>query len=483
MSSKLKQLSKESLVYGLSGVIGRFIGIFLVPIYTRIFVPSDYGVLDLIAVFSGIVGILIILGLDSAQGFYFYSTDDIADKKSTLSTSVAFQFALSVVLCATLFSISVNLSKLVFGTDVYATYFRLVALDLPFVAVTAFAQKVLRLIRSPWKYMFFAFSKLISNIVLTILMVVVWRKGIYGIYLSRLIVDALYSLAAVYLIKSWLSRNLSWPRLKQLLKYGIPLVPAGISQWVLGSANRYFLIRYSSLGNVGLYAVGNKIGSLMGLVTTSFQLAWGPFAFSIYREKDSKAVYADVLTYYLVLTSGIGIGLSLFAPEVLRIFTTRAYYGASPVVSYLAFGMIAYGAYYIVSIGVSVTKKTSHISWTTAVAAGVNIVLNFLTIPRLGMIGAAIGVLISQWISTGLLYLVSQHFYPIPYRLKDVFVILGSSAILIALGSRLQIPQLWLGIFAKTFIFLVFVAVLMITRVLPLDVFFRVFHSLGDRRK
>lgn len=466
MFSHLKQLAKESLVYGLSGVIGRFIGTFLVPIYTRIFNPSDYGVLELVGLCSSIIGIFVVLGLDVSQGYYFYSTDDIRDKKLTLSASATSHIGMSVILAIALFLLSKDASKIIFGVFDYAKYFQLVALDLPFFATLAFTQRVLRLIRSPWRYMFLATSSLISNIVLTILMVVLWRKGIYGIYVSKLIIDVLFSLVALYLIKSWIGKYFSFLRLKQLLTYGVPIVPAGIAQWALGSANQYFLRYYSSLSDVGLYAVGGKVASIMGLVTGAFQLAWGPFAFSIHREDNSRAIYASILTYYLVFTSGFAIMLSLFAPEILKVFTTKAYYEASVVVSYLTFVMIAHGTYFIVSIGVNLVKKTAHISYTTAVAAGLNIGLNFLLIPKFGMVGAAAVALVSQWISTLLLYMISQHYYPIPYRLRDVMAILVSSIVIITLGSCIELRWFWFSLFAKVCLIILYIASLAMFRIL-----------------
>lgn len=469
MFNHLKQLVKESFVYGISGIMGRFIGTFLVPIYTRIFNPSDYGVLDLVGLCSSIIGVFIVLGLDVSQGYYFYRTDDIKDKKLTLSTSGASHIGMAIILAILLLLFSSDISRIALGSPDYAKYFRLVALDLPFFAILAFTQRVLRLIRSPWRYMILATSSLLSNIVLTILMVVVWRKGIYGIYLSKLIVDILFSFVALYLIKSWIGKYFSWLRLKQLLAYGTPIVPAGIAQWALGSANQYFLRYYSSLSDVGLYAIGGKVASIMGLATGAFQLAWGPFAFSIHREENSRAIYASILTYYLVFTSAFAIMLSLFAPEILKIFTTKAYYGASVVVSYLTYVMIAHGVYFIVSIGVNLVKKTAHISWTTAVAAGLNIGLNFLLIPKFGMIGAALVALVSQWVSTILLYLVSQHYYPIPYRLKDVGIIFSSSAMLIFLGSRINFSHFWLILLSKSGLFIIYVLIIFTTKIIKLD--------------
>lgn len=473
MFDKLKQLAKESLIYGLNSLISGGIVIFLVPLYTRVFNPADYGVLELINVYFALLSTLIVFGLDAAQALYYYGTDDVIDRKFTLSTSIVFQFGLSTIVAMVMLMSSVNLSSLAFGKPFYGLYFRLIALDLPFAAIIFFSQNVLRLARLSWKYTFLTIIILVSNFILTVFMVVIWKKGIYGIFLSKLIIDALFTSIALYLIYPYLGITFSWFRLKQLLAYGVPLIPASIALWVLNFSNRYFLQYYSSLSDVGLYSVGSRLASIMGLITGAFRTAWGPFALSIHREENARQVYANVLTYYLVLTSGIGIGLSIFAPEIIAIFTTTAYYGASAVISYLAFGLIAYGAYYIFAIGVNITKKTSHIGWTTMLAAGVNIILNFLLIPRIGMVGAAIAALVSQWVSAGALLLVSQRYYRIPYKLSDVAVILISSALLIILGNCILLTPLWLGIPIKVVILILYAVILVVFRIIRLDMLLR----------
>ena len=470
---QLKQLGKESLVYGFGSIILPFIGIFLIPVYTRVFTPSDYGVLELVTICSSIFGIFTILGLDSASARFFYDTDEILDKQLTLATTLACQLCLSVTLGAFLFCGSSQMSQLVFGKPEYAVYFKLVALDFPFNVTIQFVQGLLRYIRKPWKFSCLSVSRLISNVGLTIFTVVVLRKGIYGVYLSKLIVDIVFAGVAVWIAKFWLRPLFSWRRLRELLLYGIPLVPAGIAHMILGSSDRYFLEHYRSLSDVGLYSLGSRIASLLGLVTSTFRLALGPFVWSIYRQKDAEKVYANILTYYLALTSGLAIGLSIFASEALIIFTTKAYYGASVVVSYLTFSIIGNGAYFIASIGVGRVKKSAHIGWTTSVAAGMNILLNFLLIPRLGMIGAAIATLISQWTSAGVLYCVSQHYYPIPHRLDKAGIILGSSALLIAIGSYIQLSNFWLALLLKIVLCFLYLLILGFTGILRPGMFWR----------
>jgi O-antigen/teichoic acid export membrane protein len=218
------------------------------------------------------------------------------------------------------------------------------------------------------------------------------------------------------------------------------------------------------------------------LFTGAFQLAWSPFSLSIQHEEDSKKVYANVLTYYLVIMCGIGIGLSIFSLEILKIFTTKLYYGASIIVPYLVFSVMSSGVYYIVSIGVNITKKTSHIGWTTMVSAGASIALNFILIPRYGIVGASISSCISTWLSPILLYFVSQHYYPIKYKLGKAAIILSSSIILIIIGNFIKIPNLLLAITLKFTLLIAYFLILMATSIIQPSMLLRILKGLVNRK-
>jgi len=482
MFDKLKQLGKESLIYGLSRVVGRFVSAFLVPVYTRIFIPSDYGVVDMVTTYASITTIFIVLGLDTATIIYFYGTDDIKDKKNILSTSFFSQLAMSFIMLIPPLFFSSNVSELVLDDRNYSVYFRLVALDFPFIFCIGFAQDVLRLIRKPWKYLIITLGAILSNIILTILLVVVFKKGLYGVFLSKLVVDIIFAIISIYLFRSLIVARISLYRLKQLLACGIPLIPASISYWVLDVSNRYFLRYYISLSEVGIYSIGSKMASLLMLFTGAFQLAWSPFSLSIQHEEDSKRVYANVLTYYLVIMCGMGVGLSIFSLEILKIFTTKLYYGASIIVPYLVFSVMSSGVYYIISIGVNITKKTSHIGWTTMVSAGASIALNFILIPRYGIVGASIASCISTWLSPILLYFVSQHYYPINYKLGKVAIILSSSIILIIIGNFVKIPNLLLAIALKFALFAAYFLILMASSIIQPSMLLRLLKGLGKQK-
>ncbi|MDZ7262612.1 MAG: MATE family efflux transporter, partial [candidate division KSB1 bacterium] len=175
-------------------------------------------------------------------------------------------------------------------------------------------------------------------------------------------------------------------QLRLFLRFGLPLIPAGLALTTLALIDRFFLVRYTDLTQLGLYSIGNQVANSVLLLVSGFQLAWGPFAFSVAKTGKSEGLYVKTLHYYLIVLGGIALVVSLFAKEVLQLFTTESYIAAYRVVPYLAFGLVAYGAYYIVSIGSNLARKTEYITFSTLFAAIINIMLNMVLIPIPGMV-------------------------------------------------------------------------------------------------
>ncbi|MDB9494341.1 oligosaccharide flippase family protein [Spirulina major CS-329] len=189
---------------------------------------------------------------------------------------------------------------------------------------------------------------------------------------------------------------------------------------------------------------------------------------SIHQHADSKKVYANVLLAYLWLTSLVSTALALFAPEAIQLFATQQYLGASNVVGLLTFSYVMIGLTYIASIGPAIVKTSTPTGVAITFSAGLNIILNFLLIPSMGMMGAAIATLISQSIIPIYLFWRSQQMYPIPYRFQPAIAILGLSALLIWAGTHWSFDNLLLGIGFKIALLVLFVPAIFIFRIVTL---------------
>jgi O-antigen/teichoic acid export membrane protein len=177
----------------------------------------------------------------------------------------------------------------------------------------------------------------------------------------------------------------------------------------------------------------------MTLVTSAFQMAWGPFAYSILHETDAAQVYSKVFSVYFFLGSWLCTGFSLFASLLLRLLTVPEYYGAASSVPFLVFSQLALGGSSVVAIGTGIVKKSMPVATGIFLGAAINTVLNFTLIPSLGKDGAAIATLVAYLSALVYMYIASQRLYPIPYRLKDALICSGFAALLVGI-DRAWLP-------------------------------------------
>lgn len=459
----LKTLASDSLIYGISYMLSRFIGIFLTPFYTRVYTPTDYGTMALLTSGYTLISIVIVLSLDNSTARWFYDTTDKCDQKITINTWIWFYFSLSIIVALLIFSCSSLIANGLFKGDKHAgTYIKLLAASLPLTVWSAVANNVLRFERKAIPAVSLSLFTNLTLIGLTILFVLVLKKGLLGAYYAMFLSAAIGMPCAFYLIKGWVGKPslLNFKRLRAMLLYSSPFIPATLAYWVVNLSGVYFINGYLSKSEAGLYQIGTSIAGVAGLVTSSFQQAWAPFAFSIHKNEGAREVYAKVLYLYVLIVGFLCMLIALFTPEVLMMLTTPKYYDAAWVASILTFSNLFIGAVYIADIGAAIAKKTAPLGIISTISAFLIIGLNFLLIPRIGKEGAALAVCLAQLISPIYMFYRSQKLYYIPYNFPKVISTCVVIIIITLLGHVIAFGQLWLQILIK--IFLVFLVSLII---------------------
>lgn len=459
----LQQLASESAIYGVPSVVSRVVSLFLIPVYTRVFAPSDYGVISMVDVTVAFLLPLIVLGLDSASYRWYFDSEDLVDRKQTISSWFWAQIVASILAGIVLVMMAPWIIQVFIHREGYFIVFAICALTLPLRAPISVMTRFFRLQRQPVKSVVFSVSQILLTPVLTILFVVILKKGVLGIYLADLIVQLLGMIASVVILRDWISPlNFQFVRLKQMLLYSWPLIPSSIASWVVSVSDRYIVSLYRDLGEVGLYQIGISIASVINVLIMAFHAAWVVFALSIKDRPEANRVYATVMEVFLLVTCFFALGLTLFAPEALRILTTPAYYQAYNVVGVLALGFIFTELYQIFAIGLSIKKKMAPIGIAISIAAGINIVLNFLMIPRMGRMGAAIATLVTQAVIPTYVYWSAQKVHHIPFRLWVVFFLPLFTFILMTIGQSLSFLTPYNWIFAKLFLLCCFLFTVLI---------------------
>jgi O-antigen/teichoic acid export membrane protein len=440
---RIKSLLKDSTLYGISGIITRMITIFLVPIYTRIFLPADYGVINLINSTIFLVSMFSVCALDNAAARWYYDTTDPEDQKRTFASWFWYQFGLSAVFMGFMILAEPIIIEKLFEikNDESRTAWFLASAILVTNILPNLINNWFRLQRKPVATILYSLSLSLLTIGLTILFVVYLKWHIIGVFAALVISNLVFSLVAITQLYSWLSiKRFSKHRIKEMLRFSLPMIPAALAFWLLNSTDAYFILYFRDKTEVGLFSIGASLAGGVALFTGAFQQAWGPFAFSIINEPDAKQTYANVFLAFGMASSILVLGMFLFSPEILMLLTTSNYYDAAWVASILGINLVIMAFTYIASIGASIAKNTTHYAFGVMVAAVFTIILDILLIPVWGKEGSAIATVLAQLFVPAYLFSRSQKLYPIPYKFGRVVIYMGV-AIIIGVAIRMVAPE------------------------------------------
>ena len=427
----LKRFFKETLIYGLSTYIQKFIGVFLLPLYTALLTPEDYGILDLLGTVAIISIYLVVAGTDSSLSYYYFRKEHINERPVMVSSTLFIRITFASTAFILVGLLSNNLSFLIFGKD-YSMFLILTGISLAVQSIYSFFTDLIRFEKRPWIFTWVSVTNLLINIGLNIYFILILKKGVWGAIMASVICYGVMAIFTVYYVFSRYGIHFSYSWAKKILAYGSPLIGTAFAVWILTTTDRYFLAHYRNIADIGIYAVGFKLASFLGLVSGALQMAWSPYAMDIQYEPNAKKIYAKVFFIYFVVNILAVFFISMFSIDLLKVFTQPAYYSAKAVVPFLCMSVVFFSGYFIVSIGIAVTKKAQHTIWITLTAAAVNIVMNFLLTPAIGAVGAALSIMTANFLIFVLTLWVSQKLYPVEYGYIRVAALFIPAAAIVA---------------------------------------------------
>jgi O-antigen/teichoic acid export membrane protein len=466
MIKYFKQLTGDSLIYGISSVISGFISLFLVPVYTKIFTPSDYGILNLVNVTFYLLTIFVVFGLDSAVAVWFWDAPEEVERKKTFASWFWFQSMISGLLSVLIIIASYFLSRVILSNGDYYYLFIIAGINLPFLATH-------RVLINWYKYQrkafpTVAFTLFISLLVigLSILFVVVFRFGVKGVFIAQLIASIIGSIVVFTRLRAWLAiKFFDRNRLKEMLRFAAPLVPAALSFWALSNASSYVIENYASKHEVGLYQIGVTFAGFVNIVVLAFNQAWPPFALSISKQPDHRNVYANIFLFYISLGCVLATSLWIFAPEILHLLTAPSYYAAADIVGILGFNVFIMGIANITTIGCNLAKTNKPYAQAVFIASLLSVALYFVLIPAFGKEGAGWATLTGSVCLVAYVSYKANKVYPIPYNWGRTLLYIFLSGVVIFLSRyNPMTKQVGLGMkFLFLFLFLVVLALLNIS--------------------
>jgi O-antigen/teichoic acid export membrane protein len=432
------RLSRDILVYGVGEVVVKAFGLITLPIYTRIFSPEEYGTLSVVLTVAGFILAMVALGGDSAFIRYFMAARTLHERQTVTSTWIGFLAAWSAVAVVLLLPLSGEVARLATGSDSAAGAIAIALLLTPVRLTNLMCAQLLR-------NEFRAVAYTVLNVLALGLMVagsvigaVVLNLGVEGVLLGTLAAELIMIPVRVYSSRHMLRWRFSSAALRQLLAYGVPLVPTSLAYWVFTTSDRVLLSNLSTLEQVGLYSVAASVVNIANIAILAVGQGWNPHAIQAYESDEAWArqLFARMLTYILAGFGLLAVGLTVFADELITFLASSDFAGAAAAVAPLAVGMLAYATTQVTAGGISLTKRTLWLALYSWIAALINLALNLVLIPPFGMLGAAWATAIAYVFLTIAYGLTSHRLWPFTYDWRRGTTILGLTAIAM-LGSPL----------------------------------------------
>lgn len=468
MKSRVKQLGKDSIVYGLGGVAAKAVGFFLLPVYTRIFSPADYGTIEMLIVLNSFLGAILVMGMDSAQSFYFFEQKKNGHEAQAKVITAILQWRITwgtgIVLVATILSPVLN--TYFFNGNLSWKYFAIAFVGALFAQIMSQSAEVFRLLYRPWSYISIMLAQTLGSAAVAIVLIVWLGYGIIGFFIGLLSASVFVAFWGCWRIRKYMDwtkwHTDWWPK---VLRFGAPLVPAGLAMYVLNTADRWFISYYHGNDALGLYAVGAKFTMLIAMAATTFRQAWWPIAMDAIQSEDGPALFRILGRLYLGMASAGVVLLTALSPLLVSLFTPKAYFQAYPIVGVLAWQSVFYGFYFIGAAGIWKAEKTVWVTSLMGTAVLLNIGLDYLLVPEYSGMGAALATSISFCIWNVLTLFISESLWRVGHNyviLLSQFAI-GAISCCLILTLYSQNVSLW-GIWIITSISTVVLLSLSITR-------------------
>ena len=464
--SQLKKLFGDTIIYGASSIFGRAINFLLVPLYTAVFAPDEYGAVTELYAYVAFLMVLYLYGVETT--FFRFATK-YENQTKFYNISVTNALVISVLLSGTLILSSKWLGN-GFPYPDASKYIVWLALILGLDTLVAVPFARLRLESRAKKFAIFKISNILVNIGLNLFFLVFcpyWIKenpdssvliqsiynpsfGVGYVFISNLAASAF---TALLFLPHWVKFRFrfdseTW---KEMFRYATPLVIIGLAGVTNEMLSRILLRHwlpegyYSGFSNIavlGIFGACYKLSMLMNLSVQSFRYAYEPFFFSKSKDKNSPELFAKVMNAFIIYGCLAFIVISLILPEVAPIILRQKdYLSALHIVPILLFAGLLLGVFYNLSVWYKVTDKTMAGAYITIIGAILTIGLNWLLIPILGYEGSALTALLAYLIMVIISYVWGQKHYYVPYRLSKGLIYLLYSATLVGIIYYLKLES------------------------------------------
>ncbi len=503
MGSKIKSLAKDTAVYGISSIVGRFLNWCLVPLYTCKFPAQEYGIVTYI--YSIVALALIILTYGMETGFFRFANHERWNKpEQVYSTALISLATTSTIFIIAIIAFLRPVSNSM-GCASHPSYVWTMAVAVGLDAFSAIPFAYLRYKNRPFR---FATLKLINiglNIVLNLFFILLcpylletmpaavsWfydpSFGIGYIFVANLI-SSIVTIFLLFPEITGIRYTFNWKLLKEMLAYSFPLLILGIAGIMNQTIDKilYPLLvsdHQQAMTGLGIYGANYKIAIVMVMFTQAFRFAYEPFIFVQNRERgeNKNQAYRDAMKFFVIFAMIIFL-VVMFYIDILKYFISPNYFSGLKVVPIIMLAELFFGVFFNLSLWYKLTDKTIWGMWFSLLGLAVTIALNVAFVPRYGYIACAWAAFACYGIMMVASYFVGKKKHPIGYQTGRIIGYFAIAMVLYALGICCKTP--WTGVdFAiKTLLLVIYIVIISKCEKINMLALFRFRKGNGDAKR
>ena len=434
----MKILAKETAIYGVSSIVGKFLNWMLVPLYTYVLQQqSDYGIVTNLYAWTALLLVILTYGMET--GFFRFVNKEGEDPRAVYSTSLIALFTTSLLFAV----VCIVWQAPIASALGYPTHSEFIALLGTTVAIDAFASIPFAYLRYKKRPLQFAGLKLLFvflNIALNIFFLVIcpkiqdwamissWYNPNYGVgyvFVANILATAIQTLFLLPAMAEGLKGSVvfDWDLLKHMLKYSLPLLVLGVCGIMNQTLDRilfpFFYAGADAQAQLGIYGACFKVAMVMMMFTQAFRYAYEPFVFAKHKDKQSVAAYADAMKYYIIFSYMILLGM-IFYLDLLKFIIAPSYWEGLKVVPIVLWTYIFQGVYFNLSFWYKLTDKTQWGAYFSIIGVVITFGLQVLFVPKIGYMASALSSTICYLVIMLLSYFVGRKHLEIPYDLRRI---------------------------------------------------------------
>lgn len=453
MKSKLLEVGKHSLIYGVSSAFQGIIGLIFLPLLTTYFSTSEFGVYSLLILVSTLSSAFFFFGASSIINRYFFEVDTEEHRNGIVTTTFSIaifgaflQFFLTLIF-------KNELATILIGDVKYSDHILLILTSGSIGMIMNYNLVILRIEKKSVNYVLINVISNLINIGITYLLLKFMKYDLYAPILGILAANLISLILSYPVVHKYLWSKIDRKAFGEFLFFGFSTSITGFSYYFLDWIDRYFIKEYASISDVGIYSLGYRIGMLIHiLMIMPFSMIWATLRMQNAKNEDNRRFVSKIISYFTIIGLIMVLFTLLFSKEILTIFSSNENYNASyKIVPIIMLAHLSYGYINIVDYGIYLTRKLHFYYIVLLIAAVINGYLNYLLIPEFGYVAAAYITLFTYLFCTITIYFISNLFYRLKVEIGRSIIPYLIVLILLIINTEIVID--W-SIFAKLLLFM-----------------------------